>query len=212
MLHIVNGDCAIEALKDSGIEGDFLSWLDVLHDGPVPEGLSLEELSEVRADFIADCDWAVLEKAKNAFQKRDTVFRKCHEYDEVVLWNSFELFDQLHIMQLLDGFAKARDNFQHLSVIFFDDYLGSGSIESLPQWLEKRELVSKKQLVLGQLGWKAFTAQTPELMFELAQQDTSVLPFLQSGLRLCEKFPAEGCGLTRTDHCILIKLEVESPS
>ena len=73
MLHIVNGDCAIEALKDSGIEGDFLSWLDVLHDGPVPEGLSLEELSEVRADFIADCDWAVLEKAKNAFQKRNIV-------------------------------------------------------------------------------------------------------------------------------------------
>ena len=56
MLHIVNGDCAIEALKDSGIEGDFLSWLDVLHDGPVPEGLSLEELSEVRGGFIADCD------------------------------------------------------------------------------------------------------------------------------------------------------------
>ena len=110
-------------------------------------------------------------------------------------------------MQLLDGFAQARDNFQHLSVIFFDDYLGSGSIESLPQWLEKRELVSKKQLVLGQLGWKSFTAQTPELMFELAQQDTSVLPFLQSGLlRLFEEFPAEGCGLTRTEHCILDKV------
>ena len=45
MLHIVNGDCAIEALKDPGIEGDFLSWLDVLYDGTVPEGLSLEELS-----------------------------------------------------------------------------------------------------------------------------------------------------------------------
>ena len=102
--------------------------------GHVPEGLSLAELSEVRADFIADCDWAVLEKAKNAFQKRDIVFRKCHNYDEVVLWNSFELFDQLHIMQLLDGFAQARDNFQHLSVIFIDDYyLGRVSIESLPQ-------------------------------------------------------------------------------
>jgi len=56
VLHIVNGVCAIEALKDSGIEGDLLSWLDVLHDGPVPEGRSREELSEVRTDFIADCD------------------------------------------------------------------------------------------------------------------------------------------------------------
>ena len=64
----------------------------------MPEGLSLEELSEVRADFIADCDWAVIKKAKNAFQKMEIVFRKCHEYHEMVLWNSFELFDQLYII------------------------------------------------------------------------------------------------------------------
>jgi hypothetical protein len=57
-----------------------------------------------------------------------------------------------------------------LSVIFIDDYLGRVvSIESQSQWLEKRESVSKKQLVLGQLGRKAFTVQTPELMLELAQ-------------------------------------------
>ena len=87
----------------------------------------------------------------------------------MVPWNSFELFDQLHIIQLLDGFAQRRNNFQHLSDISIDDYLGRVSIESLPQWLEKRESVSKKQLVLGQLSWKAFTNQTSELKFKLAQ-------------------------------------------
>ena len=204
MLHIVNGDCAVEALRESGIEGGFLSWIDVLHDGPVPAGLSLEELSEVRADFIADCDWAVLEKVKAAFQKRDLVFNECHVYDEVVLWNSFELFDQLQIMQLLDAFAQTREKYQHLSIIFIDDYLGRASIESLPGWFEKRKPVSDTQLLLGQLGWRAFTAQTPALMFELVQQDTSALPFLQSGLfRLFEEFPAEGSGLSRTERCIL---------
>ena len=45
VLHIVNGDCAIEALKNSGIEWNFHSCLYVLHDEPVPEGFSLEELS-----------------------------------------------------------------------------------------------------------------------------------------------------------------------
>jgi hypothetical protein len=55
-----------------------------------------------------------------------------------------------------------------LSVIFIDDFLGRVSIESQTQWLEKRGSVSKKQLVLGQLGRKAFTVQNPELMFELA--------------------------------------------
>ena len=44
-------------------------------------------------------------------------------------------------------------------------------------------------------------------MFELSQQDTYVLQFLQSGLlRLFEEFPAEGCGLTRTEHCIVEKV------
>ena len=67
MLHIVNEDFTIEDLKDSGIEVVFLSWLGMLHDGPDPEGLSLEKLSEVRADFIAACDGVVLEKVKNTF-------------------------------------------------------------------------------------------------------------------------------------------------
>ncbi|MBC8258451.1 MAG: hypothetical protein H8E38_05505 [SAR324 cluster bacterium] len=204
MLHIVNGDCAIEALKDSEIEGDYLSWLDVLHDGPVPGGLSLEELSEVRAQFIVDCNWSTQKKAKDAFKKRDLVFRECHKYDEVVLWNSFELFDQLHILQLLDGFAQRRVKFKCLSIIFIDDYLGRICINSLPRWFKNREPVTEKQLDLGQLGWRAFLAQTPELMFELWQQDSSAIPFLQSGLlRLFEEFPAAENGLSRTENCIL---------
>ena len=74
-----------------------------------------------------DCDWAVVEKAKNAFQKRDIVFHKCHEYVEVVFWNSFELFDQLPITQLLDSFTQTRDNLQHLSVFFIDEYYLGGN-------------------------------------------------------------------------------------
>ena len=59
-----------------------------------------------------------LKKLGMLFQKRDIVSRKCHECDEVVLWNSFELFDQLKIMQLLDGFAQTRDNFSGLECHF----------------------------------------------------------------------------------------------
>ena len=79
LLNIVNGDCAIEALIHSGIEGDFISWLDVLDDEPVPEGLRLEELSNIRAKFIAECDWDSLQNAKDSFRKRDIVFHNCHK-------------------------------------------------------------------------------------------------------------------------------------
>ena len=97
--------------------------MNVLHDGPVPEGLRLEELSNIRAKFIAECDWDSHENAKDSFRKRDIVFHNCHKSDEVVLWNSFELFDQLHLLQLLDCFAYKQEVSQRLSIIFIDEYL-----------------------------------------------------------------------------------------
>ena len=86
--------------------------------------------------FVQTSLWIVIGqylKNEECFSEKGYCFPQMHEYDEVVLWNSFELFEQLHIIQLLDGFAQKRDNFQHLSVIFIDDYLGRVSIESLPQ-------------------------------------------------------------------------------
>ena len=69
LLNIVNGDCAIEALRDSEIEEDFISWMDVIHYGSVPEGLRLEELSNIRAKFVAECDWDSRQIAKDSFRK-----------------------------------------------------------------------------------------------------------------------------------------------
>ena len=122
----------------------------------------------------------------------------------MVLWNSFELFDQLHLLQLLDCFAYKQEVSQRLSIIFIDEYLWQATSEYQLERLGKREPVSEKQLVLGQLSWTAFTAATPELMLELMQEYISVIQFLQNLLfRLFEEFPAEWSWLPRTEHCIL---------
>ena len=42
LLHNVSWNCAIKSLRDSEIEENLLSWMDVLDDEPVPEGLCLE--------------------------------------------------------------------------------------------------------------------------------------------------------------------------
>jgi hypothetical protein len=63
MLHITNGDSAAEVIRRAGVQGDVLPWRDVLHEGPVPQGLSLEELLGVRARFIAAAGWASFDDA-----------------------------------------------------------------------------------------------------------------------------------------------------
>ena len=100
-----------------------------------------------------------------------------------------------------------------MSNIFIDEYLWQATSESQLERLGKREPVSEKQLVLGQLSWTAFTAPTPELMLELMQECTSVLPFLQNALfRLFEEFSVEWSGLPRKEHCFRTSKSVESTS
>ncbi len=48
--------------------------MNVIYNGPVPEGLSLEELFNIRAKFIAECDWDSLENAKDSFRKMNLGF------------------------------------------------------------------------------------------------------------------------------------------
>ena len=105
MLHITNGDAAAGRMAEAGIPGDIVPWRDVLHEGPVPAGLGLDELRPVRARFLADCGWAPYEQALADLGTRDVALASFREHDETVLWFEPDLYDQLQLLQVLDWFA-----------------------------------------------------------------------------------------------------------
>ena len=43
MIHVTNGDCAVQVLQEA-VQGEFLPWLDVLHEGPVHAGLRIRAI------------------------------------------------------------------------------------------------------------------------------------------------------------------------
>ena len=108
ILNITNGDCAVDVMKEASIPGVFLPWRDVLHDGPVPAGLSLTELSEVRANFIIDRGWGAAEDIKRDFIDRDNTLKLFEEYEKVILWFEHDLYDQLQLLQILDWRSEER--------------------------------------------------------------------------------------------------------
>lgn len=57
MLHLTNGDHAVGVLRAAELPGSYLPWRDVLHEGPVPAGMNLPNLSRLRSEFIASCGW-----------------------------------------------------------------------------------------------------------------------------------------------------------
>ena len=199
ILNITNGDCAVEVMKKANIPGMFLPWRDILHDGPVPKGLDLEELSQVRAKFIASRGWGTEQNIIRDFVERDNTLKSFREFEKIILWFEHDLYDQLQILQTLDWFFQNSQHEIPLSLICKDTYLGPLSAEEMKSLLKYEEAITDKQLVLANKAWSAFRSNTPEEWLSLLNTDTSALPFLGSAiLRLLEEYPSSSTGLSRT--------------
>lgn len=212
-LNITNGSAAAEPLSASGVPGDVLSWQDVLHEGPVPAGLSLEELSMVRARFLAECPWGItFDDVFADLSRRDTKLRNFKRHQEVVLWFEHDLFDQLQLLQLLAWFAQRDLGATRLSLICVGEFpgiepfhgLGQLSPEQMASLFDGRQEVSRRQLELGQRAWDAFCCDHPRNLVALCEQDLAILPFLKAALlRLLEQYPSAEDGLSRSERQIL---------
>ena len=148
-LHIVNGDATATVMEKAAIGAEVLPWRDLLHEGPVPAGLSLEQMSEIRAQLIADCGWQTLEKARADFRARDKKLASFRKYQEVILWFEHDLYDQLQLLQILDWFAVQDLNDTGLSMICHSDYLGLMQPESLAALYPGRRILLPQDLELG---------------------------------------------------------------
>ncbi len=197
MLHITNGDCAVAVLSKV-VRGPILPWRDVLHEGPVREGLSLEELSRERAAFIAEAGWASLSEVENQFQARDAAFRRAGEHDEIVLWFEHDLYDQLQLIQVLDGLAALRG--PPISLICEAEYLGNMAPERAAELFALRNPLVRRHLQEAQAAWAAFRSPEPQRLENLR---TTSLPFLAAAIRRhLEEFPWTTDGLSRTQRQI----------
>jgi len=202
LLIITNGDDAVARMRETGIGGEILPWRDILHEGPVPPSLSLEELSAVRAQFLAQRGWLPEEELHAAFRSRDAMIRRHGEFESVVLWFEHDLYDQLQLIQLLDFFAN--EHRPGLYLIQAGKYLGLEKPKALKTHFHLMEPVTDAQLALARLAWNGFRAPTPELWAGLLRGRTRILPFLRLAmLRLLEELPHPASGLSRTESTIL---------
>ncbi len=200
MLHITNGDSAVARLRDAGVRGDLLPWRDVLHDGPVPATIPLEDLSRVRARFIADCGWGEFEEIVAEFEARDRTLAAFGQHEEVVLWFEHDLYDQLQLVQLLDWFALRERGRTRLTIVCEAEYIGMASLGRLHQMFDTRREVSPGQFGLARSAWQVFRSGEPTQIEDLLVRGTSELPFLDGALRRhLEQFPSTESGLSRSE-------------
>jgi hypothetical protein len=200
VVHITNGDCAAELIREAGIPGAVVPWRDALHEGPVPDGLSLDELSAVRARFIAGVGWGAFERVLGDLGARDRALADCAHGDEVILWFEHDLYDQLQLLQVLDWLAGPSAGAARLSLVCDAEYLGSATPARLRERFPRRRSVSLGQLALAGEAWAAFRSPDPSGLADLLARDTAELPFLRAALRRhLQQFPSVSGGLSRSE-------------
>ncbi|MEO7502775.1 MAG: hypothetical protein ABIW94_09070 [Gemmatimonadaceae bacterium] len=206
---MTNGGCAADLMREAGIPGEILPWRDVLHDGPVPADLSLAEMSRVRASYLSSGGAGEFTELAQEFVARDTLLERFPEFDRLVLWFEWDLYDQLQLIQILDAIAHraaALDGvhvppIQHVSVA---GYLGNLPAERYPELYEERVDITPEMLSLGKAGWRAFTSPDPTDIVALLDAGTADLEFLEGAMwRALEELPSTRNGLSRAEHELL---------
>lgn len=207
MLHLTNGESAAGSLRSSGLPGRVIAWQDVLHEGPVPAGLTLEGMSEVRAHFLADWDRGAFPEISASFAERDGALRSARH---VVLWFEHDLYDQLQLIQILAALSDTPGIVTEMICIDtfpgVEPFYGLGQLtpSQLASLWPNRQPVTAEQLSLGVQAWEAFTSPDSGAVPQLLATDLSALPFLENALRrLLDEHPASPTGLGRTERQLL---------
>lgn len=200
-LHITNGDGAVYLLKKAGILGTYVAWRDPLNEGPVPAGLSLEEVSALRANYLASRGYDNPIRIIHEFQRRDAQFRRASDFGEVVLWFEHDLFDQLQLLQTLASLEELDLEPGRVSVVQTDQYLANMTVDEVFPLFPKRRTATAAIFKSARRSWDRFTSPSPADLFAAAAEDAIGLPFLRLALqRLCEEFPWKRDGLSRSQR------------
>lgn len=212
-LHVANGTSTTNTLEAAGLPGPTSIWADPLHDGPVPAGVSDEELLVVRTHYLAGvADEAAAADPANDLRRWRQVIDDHDAYDELVLWFEHDLFDQLNLIQLLSWIHNRLPAQKTVSLICVDSFPGRPAFRGLGElspgelaslWPARRP-VTESQYAVAQRAWRAFREPTPLPIDELRRDDITALPYLSRALtRLLQEYPSARDGLSRTERRLL---------
>ena len=98
-LHITNGSVLTEKLEELDIKGDYLTWHEMLCEGPTTELIDTQEFLGLRKSFFNSI--YDLEIDENEFHKEINKLNHPENYSDIVLWFEYDLFCHLNLVAVI---------------------------------------------------------------------------------------------------------------
>src|SRR3989442_5948610 len=106
MLHIHNGDSTVGTARKADLPGEHLAWREALVCGPTPSRLSDNHFRQIRVRHLSEAYGVNMQECAKELHEQQEALASFGDHDEVVLWFEHDLFCQVHLIYLLNWFAK----------------------------------------------------------------------------------------------------------
>ena len=98
-LHITNGSHLTDYLKSLEYTGGFLTWQEMLCDGPATEQIYTEEFFNLRKEFLSD--YYDIEINEGELKKELDILNHTDQFGQIVLWFEYDLFCHINLIAII---------------------------------------------------------------------------------------------------------------
>lgn len=207
-LHITNGGVLTEYLNELDVKGSFLTWQEMLCEGPTKVDLDSEEFFEIRSKYLnKEYD---IEINEYEFKAELDKLNHLNDFSEVVLWFEYDLFCHINMIAVIHQLVAKKCSLPVYLVCSGrvkgeSDFKGLGELspEQLLKHYDRKIPLTNEDLDLASNLWQLYCGKSHNLIKPYIVK-TSSFQYLNSCLKAhLKRFPDSINGLGRLEHHVL---------
>ena len=136
-LHITNGQVLTDYLQELEIEGEILTWHEMLCEGPTVAGIDSEEFIKARKEFLNE--YYDIELDEDKFKSELKKLNALEDYCNIVLWFEYDLFCHINLIAVM-SLIHQREIKLPLYLVCSGRVSGEKELKGLPE-LNKNQLL-----------------------------------------------------------------------
>ena len=209
-LHITNGNVLTDYLQELHYEGHFLTWQEMLCEGPTIEEIDSKAFFELIKDFLSE--FYDIEIDDEEFHKELDILNHTHQFEKIILWFEYDLFCHINLIAVINLLREKKIDLPLYLVCSGrvkgeKDFKGLAELtpEQLHYHYETKIKLSKNDVDLMCSLWQIYCSQDHNLFKPFIVQNSS-FPYLSNCLKAhLQRFPDSITGLSTLEfHALQI--------
>ncbi|RAJ12886.1 DUF1835 domain-containing protein [Arenibacter echinorum] len=210
-LHITNGDILTNKLSTLKLEGDIITWREMLCEGKTETNVGSESFWKTRFEFLnknykVSKSWFIDKTLK---EYRTLCNHK--QEDRIVLWFDFDLFDQVNMLAVI-SWLKTHRPYAQISLVSSEEeenslnILGLGELtdEQLLKLFTNCTLLTQDDIEYADYVWQLYCSDNPIRLENLKDFDSFQFSHLSGAIEAhLMRFPTIRNGLNEVENNIL---------